>query len=214
MNYTPSAFRFSTLLAALVFICLSVVGCDSSTKDLIDLATNPPERKQIDTSRMGVNSFFSQSGFGTVSYQYEDIQQVLRLKHVRVLLAWTDNVQASPSASVDFSFFDSIINSAPTGVDLVVVVAHTPTWMTDPANWDNANPRQTWVNRWLEPVVRRYRNHPSISAWEIFNEPDVVSVSSDAVLNLSDPDSYFDLLQRASIVVRALDPKNCWSRSY
>ena len=199
------------ILLALMLMFTSL-SCDSAkdavdeAQDLADLELNPPSRKPINTSRLGVNNFFVDREFGSISAQYQEIQGVLKLKYIRVLFAWTDSVQPSPSSSPNFSFFDNIVANAPPGVELLVVVAHTPSWMTNSANWIDGNPRKTWVERWLRPVVSRYAGRSAITAWEIWNEPDLTVVPSDTALGLETPENYFELLQFGSAVVRSLTP--------
>ena len=194
-----------------LFALLSLTACNGSDsiddlEAVIDLEQNPPERKPIDTNRMGVNAFFNTPGFGTPAQQYNEIRDTLGLRYVRVLIAWTNEVQPSPDAAPDFGFFDAIIDAIPPGVEVLVTVAHTPDWMTNPANWTDGDPVTTWVDRWLTPVVQRYANDPRISSWQIFNEPDHLLVPSDSSLGLTDPAAYFRMLQLGAARVRQIDP--------
>lgn len=200
------SFLRATLVSIFIAFAFSSCGSGDSLDDLLDLATDPPERKPIDVSRMGVNNFFVNSSFGSIGTQYSDIRNTLDLRAVRVLLAWTDSVQPSPSSSANFSFFDNILGNVPAGVDVLVVVAHTPSWMTNSANWIDGNPRKTWVERWLRPVLARYGGNGSIVGWEIWNEPDFTVVPSDVALGLEDPNNYFQLLSLSRPVVRSLSP--------
>lgn len=189
----------------LIAVSLSFSGCGDS-KELIDNALNPPERKPIDASRTGVNNFFVQREFGSVSAQHSEIKDVLRLKHVRVLFAWTDSTQPTPDSAVNYGFFDQIIDNIPSGQDVLIVLAHTPSWMTNSANWIDGNPRKTWVERWLKPTVEHFRSKPRIVGWEIWNEPDLTVVASDSVLGLENPSNYLELLTLASTALSRLDP--------
>ncbi len=201
VRLAPSRIVALTLLNLLF---LGLCACDSGP--LIDLALNPPGRKPIDNLQIGVNNFFVDREFGSISEQYSDIRDNIRIPYVRVLLAWTNGVQPSPSSEPDFGFFDSILDSVPAGVDVLVVVAHTPDWITDPSNWVDGNPRLTWVKRWLEPVVLRYRGNGRIVGFEVCNEPDVTTVPSDVALGIENPDDYAELLTFASNSIRALAP--------
>ncbi len=178
----------------------------SDAKDLLDIGLNPPERKPINISQMGVNNFFVDQEFGSITKQFTEIRDTLGLRHVRVLFAWTSAVQSSRSATPNYSFYDRIIEAIPSGVDVVIVLAHTPNWMTNSANWINGNPRATFVEEWVKPTVARYAGRPGIVGWEIWNEPDFAQVSSDTVLELDDPENYVELLALSSTVVRTLDP--------
>jgi hypothetical protein len=134
------------------------------------------------------------------------MRDTLGINKVRVLFAWSDEVQPTPSSKKFVGFYDEIVNSAPSGVDLVVVVAHTPSWMIDPANWTSSDPRQMWVEEWFEPIVKRYAGHPNIVGWEIWNEPDLTRTGGDVVLGLEEPENYFNMLMPAANAVRLYDP--------
>ena len=128
------------------------------------------------------------------------------IKHVRVLFAWTDDVQRDPSDSAYVGFYDQILSNIPDGMDVLVVVAHTPNWITNSANWIDGNPRKTWVNRWFKPLVKRYAGNSKIVGWEVWNEPDLTVVDSDAALGLETVENYYEMLSMASEVVRNYDP--------
>ena len=194
---------FSLLVLSLILF--NVFGCGSSVDELID-TIDDPDRKPIDQSRTGVNNFFVDSEFGSIDTQYRDIRNTLGLRFVRVLLAWTNEVQPSPSADPNFGFFDAILDSIPPDTDVLVTVVHSPDWMANSSNWINGNPRATWVERWLRPVVTRYSGRSGISAWEVWNEPDLTVVAADSALGLEDPNNYFELLSLGAQVVRSLDP--------
>ncbi len=196
------AFVVFSLVALTLY---SASGC-SDAKDLIELGLDPPGRESIDVSRMGVNNFFVNSEFGSISEQFRDINETLGLNYVRVLFAWTDDVQPTPSSPVSVDFFDRILAAIPPGVDVLIVVAHTPSWMGRSSNWIDGDPRRTWVEFWFRPLVERYANTPGIVGWEIWNEPDRTLFASDAALGLEDPANYFDLLTIASPVIRNTDP--------
>jgi len=198
---------FNRLTSPLWFIPLCLlIACDSGTKELLDIAIDEPERKEIDVTRMGVNSFFVNPGFGSIQQQYSDIHENMGLNYVRVLFAWTNGSQPTPNSEVNYGLFDNILSAIPAGTDVLVVVAHTPDWMSNPANWTGGNPRATWVEKWLSPVVNRYKNTPGIVGWEIWNEPDNTVVASDAALGLEDPANYFELLSLGSNLVRRINP--------
>lgn len=183
------------------------MGACSDAGDLIELGVNPPEAKPIDITRTGVNNFFNESGFGSNSEQFLEIRDTLGLKYVRVLLAWTDDVQPTPSSEVNYGFFDRIFASIPPGVDVLVVLAHTPSWMTDSSNW-TGSAINTWVERWVRPTVAHYRNTPGIVGYEVWNEPDLTVVPSDKALQLENsPENYAELQRLSSIVIRSLDSR-------
>lgn len=204
MVYFNKISRKSLVLPLLAILAL--LSACNSTEDLIDLALDPPQRRTIDTSRMGVNNFFIDPEFGTIPQQYSEIQNTLGLRSVRVLMSWVNAVQPSPSSNVNFDFFDAIIANIPAGVDVIIVVTGTPDWMTNPNNWDGGNPRATWVNRWLTRIVQRYGQQGGVLGFEVFNEPNFLDIPSDVALDLQNPDNYFELLSLSASVIRANAP--------
>lgn len=200
-----SNFRFTFFLTLCFSLCVSMLAC-TDAKELLDLALNPPGRHPVDQSRVGVNNFFVDSEFGSIKQQYREIKDTLGLKFVRVLFAWTDAVQPSPNSPANYSFYDQIMANVPPGVDVLIVLAHTPSWMTDPANWIQGNPRLTWIEKWLKPTVRRYASSGGITGWEVFNEPNLLLVPSDSALGLEDPANYMELLRLGSTAIRSIDP--------
>ena len=201
--------RFLPSLHLLLFVSLVLASCKDAG-ELLDLAKNPPKRERIDAARMGLNNFFVDENFGSIEEQYREIRDELGIKHIRILLAWTDAVQPSPSAEANYSFFDKIIRSAPEGVDLLVVLAHCPSWMRDSSNWIGNNPRRTWIERWLRPTVMRYRADSELSGpivgWEVWNEPNLSRLTQDTVLGLDQVANYVELLNYAHRDIRRLDP--------
>ncbi len=192
--------RFAIMLSLCVLL-----GC-SDAGSLLNLALNPPKRKPIDPSIVGVNNFFVDEEFGTLPQQYSDIKNTLRLKYIRVLFPWTTEVQPSPGTKPFYGFFDDIIASAPEGVDILIVLAHTPNWMVNSANWKQNNPRLTWVNDWLKPTVAHYKDNPKVVGFQIWNEPDSPSLPSDIALGLTEPQNYAELLNYSSRAIRSLAP--------
>ncbi len=198
--------RFLKKMTVLWLVLLVTVGCNSNAGEMVSIALKPPERKTIDRSKVGVNNFFVDPEFGSISAQYQEIGSTLKLHYVRVLFAWTDDVQASPNAAPSYGFFDSIISSIPPGVDVLIVLAHTPSWMANPANWTNGNPRLTWAKNWAKPTIERYAGRPGIVGWQIWNEPDNTGLESDALLELTEPARYMELLNYGAEQVRLHDP--------
>lgn len=187
----------------------SLVACSSETDellDLADLALDPPERQTIETSRLGVNAFFNKEGLGSTADQFLEIRDTLNLGSIRALFAWTTDTQPSPEAAIDYGFSDEIVASIPSGIDVLITIAHTPDWMTDSNNWIDGDPIGTWIERWLRPTVARYAGNPSVVGWQVFNEPDHLLVASDVSLGLTDAARYVELLTRSAEVIRSLDP--------
>lgn len=199
-----STFRLNRALFTLGLILAPfLTSCGS--EDLLDLALDPPSRKSIAGLNIGVNNFFVNPQFGSKNEQFSNIQNELRIRDIRILMAWTNGVQPSPDAPLNFSFYDDIVSRIPSGVRVVVVLAHTPDWITNSANWINGNPRTTFIEKFLKPTVARYANSPGIEAWEVWNEPDLTVVPSDIVLGLEDPNNYMEMLAAATNAIRSLD---------
>lgn len=200
--------RFLLLsLSAVVCLSLSACGASDSLDELLDLVLDPPERETIDVSRLGLNNFFVDPEFGSIPAQYADIQNTLGVNSIRVLFAWSNDVQPTPSSEAFYGFYDDIVNQIPSGMDVIIVLAHAPDWMSNSANWTSSgNPRQTWIDRWLIPTVSRYASNNRIIGWEVWNEPDLPVLPSDPAFGLTAPENYMELLRAGSPAIRNLDP--------
>lgn len=196
-------FRFGLLT---VLMAVFFAACDQANKDTLDLAMDPPSRKPIDRAKFGVNNFFVDPQFGNIPAQFAEIKNTLKISHLRILLAWTEDVHPNSGDLPFFGFYDEILSNIPPGVDVLPVLAHTPNWMNNSQNWVDGNPRKTFVERWVRPVIERYRNNGAIVGWEIWNEPDLTVVASDAVLGLEQAENYAELIGLASAVSRQLSP--------
>ena len=186
---------------------LGFSACGSGAEDLLDLADGVP-RKTIDQSRVGTNAFFSEPEFGTVSQQFAELHRTVGIDHVRALFAWTDGVQSSPSAERNFGFYDQIAENIPPGVDVIVVLASLPNWMSNPGNWIDGDPRKTFVEEWVVPVARRYADNSRIVGWQIWNEPNMLANSENVVLDVaSNAGNYVDLLSTAYARIKAISPE-------
>lgn len=153
-----------------------------------------PER-DINRAMTGVNAFVNEPKFGTVRSQLTEVRDTLGIRYVRVLFAWTDQVQPSPSSPINFSFYDDIARSLPRGSEALVVLAGVPSWMKDPKNWKGSDPRATFVERWVAPVMKRYRRHGRLKAFQIWNEPNMVANPDNETLGVLEPERYIELLK-------------------
>ncbi len=200
-----SLFKLPRLIIASILLAGGLACSDA--KDLLDLALSPPGRQPLQRELVGVNNFFvHQQHFGSIGQQYNDISGNLGVKHIRVLFAWSDEVQPTPGSTPDYSFYDDIASQAPSGVNLLVVLAHTPSWFTNPGTWADPNPRKAWIEQWLKPTIQRYGNNPRIIGFEIFNEPDLIILSQDEVLGLREPENYFEMLSESYIASKRIAP--------
>ncbi len=194
-----SFFTLSSLFYLLFFL---FVGCSSDDiEEAIELVEGVP-RKTIDVSRLGTNAFVNDARFGSIPAQFREVRDTLGLNFVRILINWGDDVQPTPDAEPDFSFYDEIVDSLPGGVDALAVVTGVPSWMSDPANWIDGNPRTTFVRRWFRRVVARYGGNARIVGFQAWNEPNMPSVSENETLGmLTSPANYVELLASARNVI-------------
>ncbi len=192
----------------LVVFSLFFLSCNSSTVQDARDAIDDPERRTIDYARLGTNAFVNDSQFGTVAEQFAEVRNTLRIQHVRVLMLWSDAVQSGPGADRNFGFYDKIIDALPAGMDALIVLSGLPRWMTNPGNWTDGNPRQTFVEEWVRPVVRRYGGNARVVGFEIWNEPNQLSNSENITLDIvSSPDNYVELLALAHSTVKQFSNK-------
>lgn len=196
--------KFPIVLCAL----LSFFSCNTKTsiKDAIDVA-NGVDRKPITISKTGVNAFGNDTRFGSISAQYNEVQNTLGLGFIRVLFSWNDAVQSSPDATPDFGLYDDIVGAIPEGMDVVVVLTHIPSWMKDPANWNDGDAGKTFVDRWVRKVVNRYKNNVSISAYQIWNEPNATSDAENVTMGFANSAAnYVEMLKYAYREVKDIAP--------
>lgn len=198
-------YRKTFLIFLLSFF---IVACNSSDRDKIEDAIDNPddisdiidgvERKPIDTTRMGINAFGNKPAFGSPCAQFADVRDTLKLKFIRILFQWNNGVQPSPGSPIAFGFYDELARCIPAGTDALVVLAGLPTWMGDPGNWIEGNPRTTFVERWVRPVINRYAGNGRIIGFQIWNEPNRDVDADNSILEVLDnPENYVELLARA-----------------
>ena len=164
-------------------------------------------RGQINTSLLGVNAFANDPRFGTARAQFRQVKRGLRLKFVRVLVNWNDQLQPSPQSPINFSFNDSVLKSLPPGMDAILVVNGLPSWMENSANWVDGDPRKTLLKLWFEQVISRYASYGRVRGFQIWNEPNDTGNPENVFLGFSaDAAVYRDFLATASSAVRTLAP--------
>jgi hypothetical protein len=165
-------------------------------------------RQEVNVSKIGLNAFGNEPIFGSPEEQYEEIRNELGIRQLRLLFAWTDDVQPSPNSPLNHSFHDALIDSLPAGTEALIVLANMPDWMSDPVNWVHGNPRTTFFRKWVRPIVRRYKRKRKIVAFQIFNEPDSTSFFESSVLGSVDsPENYMELLRRSSRFIKRVSNK-------
>jgi Glycosyl hydrolase catalytic core len=165
--------RFLMVLTALLAVSSPVVAqhlesrASASSKFLDFIAP----RKPLQRALLGVNAFANDPRFGTIRAQFQEVRSTLGLRHVRILFAWNDQVQPRAEAPPFFGFYDELAKSLPPGLRATVVVTGIPSWMADARNWIDGNPRATYVEKWVKPIVSRYRENAQITAFQFWNEP-------------------------------------------
>lgn len=201
--FKEKCFCKAVLFAA--FVALSA--CNSSSlKDAIDIIDGVP-RKDIDVTKTGVNAFASDDRFGTPEQQMLEVRDTLKLPYVRILFAWTDAVQGSPSGTPNFGFYDEVLDAVPEGVDALIVLSGLPSWMSSSANWIDGNPRLTFVEKWVRQVIMRYKGSPRVVGWEIWNEPNMLANADNTTLDIAaNPSNYVELLRRSYELSRQFAP--------
>jgi hypothetical protein len=188
------------------FLALALTACNSSQlKEAIDIADGVP-RKTIDTDILGVNAFANDGRFGSASAQFSEVASTLRLRFVRILVQWDSNIEPSPNQDINFGFYDSLISAIPAGVDALLILNGTPGWMSDEANWIGGDPRRTFVEKWVAPVVSRYGGSSRVIGFQIGNEPNQNNQVNRNLGVVDNPGAYVDLLKMSSRVIESIAP--------
>ena len=205
--------RSLKILSLILAICCLL---NASNPDLVNAETrarafdsiNLLKKKSLKPATLGINAFVNDSRFGSINAQFREVKNTLKLKQVRVLFAWDDNVQPSPNIAPDFSFYDNILRGIPTRVNALVILTGVPSWMEDPDNWIDNDPRKTYVEKWVKPVLARYANNKRVRAWQFWNEPNMASDTDNDLLELREsPQNYIEMLSMAASASRQITPK-------
>lgn len=182
---------FSPLLSRLCFVAIALTCtiASAASADSVDILP----KGSIDIKRFGLNAFANDPKYGTVKSQLQQACSTLGVRYLRVLFQWNDQVQASKSGSINFSFYDDIARNIPRGCQAVVVVAGLPSWMKRSENWINNNPRQTFSELWFRKLLNRYGTNSRITAWQVWNEPNDSNNPDNTTLDVIDPSQYLEL---------------------
>lgn len=198
----------SKIASLLALIIILVSACSTSEiKEAIDVADGI-ERKPIDYNIVGLNAFANDSRFGTASAQLSEVHSTLGINFIRMLFAWNDQIQASPGAQPNFAFYDSLIEAVPNGVDVLLVLTGIPSWVNQPANWVDGNPRKTFAELWVRKVVERYGANPKVIGFQMWNEPNMSSNPDNLRMDFSeDAENYVELLAFSHSIAKDLAPR-------
>jgi hypothetical protein len=119
---------FLTILILLSILsplnCLAFPPNSIETRGLQDILL---PRKPINLSKLGLNAFVNDTQFGSIKSQLAEVKSRLGVKYIRILFAWNDDVQATRSSAINYSFYDDIAKSIPTGVSALVILTGMPT---------------------------------------------------------------------------------------
>lgn len=180
----------------LLIIIFLFAACNSDDiENAIEVAEGVDRKEgSIDRNQLGLNAFGNKTQFGSACEQYADAGNNLGIRYFRILINWNDGVQPSPGSSINYSFYDSLLNCVPAGVDALLVVNGLPSWMNDSANWQGGNPRTTFVNRWFKPVVDRYAGRGNVIGFQVWNEPNDAGNAENNILGFpADPVNFVEM---------------------
>lgn len=158
--------------------------------------------------KLGVNAFANDPRFGSIRSQYNEVLTTLGIKQIRMLFAWTDQVQPSPAASPFFGFYDELANSLPAGAEVIVVLTAIPSWMKNSQNWTGGSPGSTFVEKWVKPVVTRYRKNPQIKAFQLWNEPNDLNNPENHTMGFANsPDTFVEFMAKGSNAMEEINTR-------
>ncbi len=164
-------------------------------------------KKSVPYNLLGLNAFVNDPRFGSIRNQFREVKDTLRLRRVRVLFAWNDQIQPTPNSEPFFGFYDEIVRSLPVGVEALAVLTGVPSWMNDSKNWIKGDPRETFVELWVKRVVSRYKRRGRLAGYQIWNEPNNSDFAENVTLSvLTEPRNYVDLLARSHAVIKGIAP--------
>lgn len=165
-------------------------------------------KRALDKTKLGINAFVNDLRFGTIRSQFREVRSTLGLRHTRILFAWNDQIQPTPQSKPFWGFYDEIARSFAPGQDAIVVITGLPSWMKDSKNWINGDPRLTFVEKWVKPVVSRYRRNAQITGWQLWNEPNDENNDENVTLDfVGEPRNYLEFFARASSAAKDSAPR-------
>lgn len=161
-------------------------------------------RKSLNLAKTGVNAFVNDPQFGSVRSQLAEVRNRLGIKYIRVLFAWNNDVQPSASAPVNYSFYDDIAKSIPTGVSALVILTGLPDWAR---NSPASEARDLFIEGWVKPSVLRYKSNSRITAFQIWNEPNDLSNPDNATMGYDQPLNYLETITASSNFIKKHSPR-------
>jgi hypothetical protein len=165
-------------------------------------------RKPINTAKLGVNAFANDQRFGSVGSQLREVKRTLRLRYIRVLFAWNDQVQPSKNSAINFSFYDEIANNIPRGVNALIIMTGLPSWMSNSSNWIGGEPRKTFAELWVKQILARYGKKARVAGFQLWNEPnDSNNPDNDTLALTNSPENYIELAALVNSYMNSLAPR-------
>jgi hypothetical protein len=148
---------------------------------------------------------------GVMSLQLDDAQLARDMdamaatgaRWLRVDFYWP-TVQAGGPQSWDWSGTDRVVEAARSrGMEILAMPAYSPQWARPAGTIDHHPPlNPDWYAQFVYEAVKRYAPI-GVHTWEIWNEPNVSAFWQPR----PDPPAYVDLLKRAYVAIKSVDPK-------
>ena len=186
---------------------LTVFAAAISVQAQEPLGFDPFPRRPVDTTRLGVNAFVNEPRFGTINAQFLEVRDTLKLKYVRVLFVWSEVVQPTRTSRLNFSLYDQIVKNLPRGVEAFAVLTNVPSWMSQPENWIDGNPRKTFAELFVKKIARRYRRYRKFKGIQVWNEPTMPNPENQVLDVQSSPANYVELMRFAHAAIRKAAPR-------
>lgn len=193
--------RFITAL----ILVLTALGCNNAD-DAVDLI-NGPSRKTIDVSKLGINAFFNDSRFGSISSQAEDIHSSLKLNRMRILARWDNGMQPSQGGAFNFGLIDEIFQSVSTDTKILIIATGHPSWGPK-----GSEARSLFVDSFVSELLNRYGSDQKFEALQIWNEPNDPANTENSIMGFIEggvpsAENYVEVLSRARNAIDAIAPR-------
>jgi hypothetical protein len=145
----------------------------------------------------------------TIEGQPARIDELRKIKsegfeEVRLELDW-NIIQQKNSTTYDWAAFDEIMTDVKeSGLKSIVTLNRTPPWarsVSCKASYSCAPVQPSYFAKFAAAAVERYQRY-NVSAWEIWNEPNIVNFWQPA----PNPGQYTKLLSDAYVAIKQQDP--------
>jgi hypothetical protein len=181
-----------------------VLGISCKLKDDVEDVIEKPPPRPLSKEYLGLNSFFNDDSFGSAAHQAKDIFNNLGLRRLRVLVRWDDHASPVPEVQPNFNFITNVLDALPSTADVLVVTTGVPSWMNDPSNWIDLNPRRTFIEKWFTPLLSKLKQYSKVKSIQIWNEPNDSSLEENKIMKFDVPENYIELVWLAKREVERL----------